>query len=114
MPVGAAPAAGAKPGAEAAALSGVLPDLAASTSDLTTRPLGPDPAMAETSMPASLARRRARGEAKTLPPSDFSGAGAVLGALVPLLLLVACVAVFSRMVVPASLLGASALGASAS
>src|SRR5690606_10852968 len=73
----------------AAALSGVLPDLAASTSDLTTRPLGPVPEMAAISIPASLARRLASGEAKTRPPSALAGAAAGLaaGALEPVLAL---------------------------
>src|SRR5690554_389646 len=73
MPDGATPPAGAA-AAEAAALSGVLPDLAASTSDLTTRPFGPEPEIAESSIAASLARRLASGEANTRPPSDFAGA----------------------------------------
>src|SRR5690554_7933260 len=75
MPVAATPAAAGAPTAEGdAALSGVLPDLAASTSDFTTRPLGPDPEIAATSMPTSMARRLASGEANTRPPSDFAGA----------------------------------------
>src|SRR5690606_16046092 len=93
MPPASAAPAGAAECAAAAALNGVLPDLAASTSALMTRPLGPVPEMADTSMPASLARRRASGEAKTLPPSALAEAAAgfataAAGALEPVLALV--------------------------
>src|SRR4051812_20597264 len=95
-----------------AALSGVLPDLAASTSDLTTRPCGPEPVIAETSMPASLARRRASGEAKTRDEpfmARFGGATAVPVAAGGVAAAV-CVARFSRIVAPAEL--AAGFGAS--
>src|SRR5688500_14889414 len=71
MPVASAPPA---EGAADAAFRGTLPDFAASTSALTTRPCGPDPEIADSSIPASLAIRRANGDANTraaplaLPP----------------------------------------------
>src|SRR5947209_7321269 len=43
-----------------------LPDLASSTSRAMTRPCGPEPLMRASSMPASLARRRASGEENVL------------------------------------------------
>ena len=51
-------------GAAAGALR-PLPDLAPSTSRATMRPCGPEPLMRASSMPASLARRRASGDEKT-------------------------------------------------
>src|SRR6218665_300285 len=73
-PAGAAPPADAG-AAAGAALSGALPEAAASTSFLTTRPCGPVPKIAESSMPASFASRLASGEAKTRAPV-LAGAGA--------------------------------------
>src|SRR5690606_25560914 len=100
-------------GAPAAGLLAPLPDLAASTSDLTTRPFGPEPAMPERSIPASLARRFASGEANTRPPSDFAGAlAAAAGALEPVLAFGAGAAVFGASGAAAgAALGASAFGA---
>src|SRR5690606_40440168 len=58
-------AAGAPASARAAeAALAVPPAIADSTSAFTTRPCGPEPDTAERSMPASLAIRRASGEAK--------------------------------------------------
>ena len=82
---------GASAGAEEAAACGAgaffapPPAMAAFTSRSTTRPCGPDPAMAETSIPASFASRRASGDAKTREPGAAAGfaagAGAAAGAL---------------------------------
>src|SRR5690554_5495023 len=122
MPVAATPAAAGVPTAEGdAALSGVAPDLAASTSDFTTRPLGPVPEMAATSMPASLARRRANGDANTLSPADFVGAGAAFapgnGAGAASVLVASALAgsavLAGGAALAASSFGASAFGASA-
>src|SRR3569623_3175351 len=73
------PAAGARTPAVAAAgcaaageRSWALPDLTAPTSARTTRPCGPVPEIAETSIPASLASRRASGEANTRPLAPFA------------------------------------------
>src|SRR5690348_4787684 len=68
-----------------------LPDFASSTSRAMMRPCGPEPWIRDTSMPASLARRRARGDANTRPPDaapcgaaacglGAAAAGAVAGA----------------------------------
>src|SRR5438309_4813730 len=78
---------GADDGAAAGALR-PLPDLACSTSRATTRPCGPVPVTIDTSMPDSLARRRASGDENTRPPwpllcaagAAACGAGAALGA----------------------------------
>ena len=67
--------AGAGAAAGAALASAPPPALAASMSDLTTRPCGPEPFTAATSMPLSLARRRASGEAKTRPPPLVAATG---------------------------------------
>ena len=66
----AAPAAGLAAGAALAP----PPAIAASTSALTTRPCGPVPLTAATSTPASLAMRRASGEAKMREPSADAAA----------------------------------------
>ena len=71
---GSAAAGAALAAAAGAALAAGAPDLAASTSDLTTRPCGPEPLMLFRSRPAADARRRASGEAKTREPSAATGA----------------------------------------
>ena len=85
MPAGAEGlAAGAAPGLPAAGFA-VPPEIAALTSRSTTRPCGPVPLTAAMSMPASLAMRRASGEAKTRSPAAWpfangAAAGAAFGA----------------------------------
>src|SRR6185312_3522655 len=76
--------AGAAEGTAAGALSCDLPDFTASTSDFTTRPCGPLPAIADTSMLDSFARRRASGEAKTRTPLAGLVAGVKVKAPSPL------------------------------
>ena len=86
VPWGRAPAAagaaalGAAAGAAVAAAAGAPPFSAASMSDLTIRPCGPEPLSCARSMPACCAMRRARGEAKTRPSDPEAGAGAAAGA----------------------------------
>ena len=88
--------------------------MAASTSNLITRPCGPEPEICATSMPASLAMRRASGEENTRSPDCVVGAGAGAAGFwsrIGLSSLAAgsdAVSGFS-----ASCLGASALGVSA-
>jgi len=66
---------GAPAGAAAGAFS-PLPDLASSTSLAMTRPCGPEPLIRASSMPASLARRRASGDEKMRAWPLACGAGA--------------------------------------
>src|SRR5579863_3495152 len=71
--------------AGAAAAAGLAaPGLAFSTSDLTTRPRGPVPAMADKSRPFWPAIRLARGEAKMRAPSVLGVAAAGVAAGVAL------------------------------
>src|SRR5258708_4215125 len=69
----------------AGARAGAPPFAAASTSDLTMRPCGPEPWISVSSTPDCEATRRARGDAKTRAPSARAGvalacAGASTGA----------------------------------
>ncbi|MBA7716421.1 hypothetical protein ES703_125494 [subsurface metagenome] len=71
--------AGAAPGPAAGAFR-PLPDFAPSTSRAMTRPCGPVPVIRPRSMPASFARRRAKGEEKMRPAPLACAAGADAGA----------------------------------
>src|SRR5579871_2523936 len=84
MPGASVGAAGAAAAAGVAAGTGAgrtaPPAVAAVMSAWTMRPCGPEPLMADRSMPDSRARRRARGEAKTRACPLLPAAGAGTGA----------------------------------